>query len=265
MLSMQVYTSPKSIDEAYDLLNSSRNNVILAGCGFLRLGKKKIGTGVDLKNLKLNYIDIKKEYIEIGSMTSLRKVETDLQINKMSNGIISKAISGIVGVPFRNTVTIGGSVYGKYGFSDLITALLAINAELVLHKAGLITIEEFLSSSLKKDILLAIRLPLKKSKGSYTGFRHSNGDFPILTIATTYSEDAVNIVVGARPMKAIFAYKAMKYLSNEKITPESISFASELAVDELTFGSNMRASADYRKKLAKTLIERSLLEVVYHD
>lgn len=265
MLSMQVYTTPTTLNEAYDLLHSSRNNVILGGCGFLRLGKKKIGTGVDLKNLKLDYISFKEDYLEVGAMTRLHTLERDIDINKLSDGILSKAIASIVGVPFRNTVTIGGSVYGKYGFSDVITALLALKAEVLLHKAGSMTLEAFLDKKHEKDILISVRIPINKGTGSYSGFRHSSGDFPLLTVATTCNSDEVNIVVGARPMGAVLAKGAMSYLADHGFTPDSIGNASEIAADELVFGSNMRASAKYRKKLAKTIIERSLLEVCARD
>lgn len=261
MLSMQVYTTPTSLEEAYDLLHSSRNNVILGGCAFLRLGKKKIGTGVDLKNLKLDYINSNKEYIEIGAMTPLRTLEMSTEIQNLSDGILSKAIAGIVGVPFRNTVTIGGTIYGKYGFSDVITALLAMDAELTLHKGGLMSIERFLNEKHKKDILVSLRLPIKKNKATYIGFRHSGGDFPILTIATTNSIDGFKIAVGARPMGAVLAINAMNYISSQELSSSSIEIATKLAIDELVFGSNMRATANYRRELARTLLERSLLEV----
>lgn len=261
MLSMQVYSTPTTVDEAYDLLHSSRNNVILGGCAFLRLGKKRIGTGVDLKKLKLDYIQVEEEHIEIGAMTRLRTLETHIHIQKLSDGILPKAIAGVVGVPFRNTVTLGGSVYGKYGFSDVITALLAMEAKVVLHKGGVITLEDFLDGTRERDILTSVRIPLKKSRGSYVGFRHSGGDFPIITIATTYGLDGVKIVVGARPMGAVLAKGAMDYIAKHGITHASSELAAKLVSEELVFGTNMRATAEYRRELAKTLVQRSLMEV----
>ncbi len=261
MLSMQIYASPTSLEEAYDLLKSSRNNVILGGCGFLRLGKKRIGTGIDLQNLKLDYIQVEEDYVEVGAMTRLRTLETNINIKNISNSIIPESLKSIVGVPFRNTVTIGGSVYGKFGFSDIITSLLSLNTQVLLYKAGLMSLEEFLNRKPEKDILLAIRIPKSDSVGSYTGFRHSNGDFPILTVAVAKSEDKINISIGARPMGALLAKKAMDYINSVEITRESIKETAEIVADEITFGSNMRASATYRKELSKALVERNLLEV----
>jgi 16S rRNA (guanine527-N7)-methyltransferase len=42
-------------------------------------------------------------------------------------------------------VKVGGSVYAKYGFSDLITALLALDNEVQLYKGGRMSFAEFLA------------------------------------------------------------------------------------------------------------------------
>ena len=47
----------------------------------------------------------------------------------------------------------------------------------------------------------------------------------------------------------------------EMITDENIENAAIMASEELTFGSNMRARAEYRKHLCKVLVERGLKEV----
>ena len=45
-------------------------------------------------------------------------------------------MSHIVGVPFRNCATVGGSVFSRFGFSDLTCALLALDASVVLYRGG---------------------------------------------------------------------------------------------------------------------------------
>ncbi|HBH0945500.1 TPA: FAD-binding protein, partial [Clostridioides difficile] len=51
MITIKEYVVPKSLDEAYELLISRKNNIILGGCGFLKLGSKNIGSAIDLKDL----------------------------------------------------------------------------------------------------------------------------------------------------------------------------------------------------------------------
>lgn len=42
----------------------------------------------------------------------------------------------IVGVQFRECATFGGSVWGRFGFSDILTGLLALDCEVELAEAG---------------------------------------------------------------------------------------------------------------------------------
>lgn len=125
------YIRPKSLEEAYELLSSNKNSRILGGGAFLRLGSKCINTAIDLCDLDLNYIKETDEGIEIGAMTTFRDLEKSQILKEYFGNLLADALKGIVGVQFRNYVTVGASVYSKYGFSDLITALLALDCTLV--------------------------------------------------------------------------------------------------------------------------------------
>ena len=56
MVTIKEYSVPQSLEEAYKILISKKNNVILGGCGFIKLSNKNIGTAIDLKDINLNYI-----------------------------------------------------------------------------------------------------------------------------------------------------------------------------------------------------------------
>lgn len=76
---------------------------------------------MNLTKCGLDYIREDDEQIEIGAMTSYRSVETCDILKKYFNGVIADSVSSIIGTQFRNTVTVGGSVYGRFwffGFSD---------------------------------------------------------------------------------------------------------------------------------------------------
>src|ERR1035437_3876800 len=111
---------PATMDEAYKILMEKRNNTILGGCAFLRLGSSRIGMGIELSKLGLDYIVEDNNYIEIGAMATLRDLEMNTAVQENFNGVLAKAVSNIIGVQFRNVVTVGASVFSKYGFSDVI-------------------------------------------------------------------------------------------------------------------------------------------------
>ena len=114
-----------SLEEAYKLLKESPRNKIVAGGLWLKKGNAEVETLIDLSLLGLGKIEDKNEYVEIGAMVTQRQFETSDLIPEMAR----EAVKSIMGPAFRNIATIGGSVYGKYGFSDVITGLLGYKVD----------------------------------------------------------------------------------------------------------------------------------------
>ena len=54
-----------------------------------------------------------------------------------------EAVRSIVGVQFRNLATVGGSIWGRFGFSDVLTLFLALDTRVLLYRAGEISLREF--------------------------------------------------------------------------------------------------------------------------
>lgn len=252
---------PETLEEAYSILTSKKNNTVLGGCAFLRMGSKRIGTAVELSKLNLDYIKEDMDYIEIGASTNLRELETNNLVTSYFNGVLGKAVADIIGVQFRNVVTIGATVFSKYGFSDLITALLALEAEVELYKGGRMTLEEFLRRPYEKDILTKVIIKKSNRKAVYTSLRNASTDYPILNVTVSKLNDKWKVVVGARPANARTAESASELLSTGSFCRDIIEEAAQLASEELTFGTNMRGSAEYRKAICKTLVKRAIMEV----
>lgn len=262
MITIADYAVPKTLEGAYKVLISKKSNTVLGGCAFLRLGSKKIGTAIDLSKLNLNFINEGYDWIEIGAMTTFRDIETNSFLIEYFDGILPQSVSNIVGVQFRNIATVGGTVYSKYGFSDLITALLALDTEVVLYKRGQISLKNFLEEDFERDILIKIMIPKGKRRASFKTMRNSQSDYAILNAAVSNFQDDLKIAVGARPQRAQIAEKASRYLSSNKRTDEDIEYAAELAAKELSFGTNIRASKEYREHICKVLVKRAVQEVV---
>ena len=123
MFTIQRLVQPETIEEAYKILTEKKLNTVLGGTCFLRMGSKRIGTAIDLSKLNLDYIKEDEEYIEIGAMATFRDIETSSVLNENFNGVLPKSVESIIGVQFRNIVTVGASIFSKYGFSDLITRI----------------------------------------------------------------------------------------------------------------------------------------------
>ena len=123
MFTIDKYVVAGSLEEAYEL-NKSRRNAIIGGMLWMRMGRKKISTAIDLSALNLNKIEEDNESFRIGCMCTLRDLETHESLNKCFNSVFFKSLKHIVGVQMRNLATIGGSIRSRFGFSDILTKRL---------------------------------------------------------------------------------------------------------------------------------------------
>ena len=252
------FVSVGSWQEAYKLLKASPKNKILGGGLWLKKGNAEVDTLIDLSRLGLNKIEDKGSYLEIGSMVTQRELEVSPLIKALGEGVISEAVSQIMGPAFRNTATVGGSIYGKYGFSDLITVLLGFEVELQFYPNAKISLEEYLAKPGFYDgILTHIRIQKNQSKAFFKKVKATALDYPILNVCITKSDKYV-VVVGSRPLVATRLVKTNEYLNNGGTDFDK---AVEIAMEELKLGDSMATKGEYRKELAKVYIKRGLEEV----
>ena len=183
-------------------------------------------------------------------MVTLRQLELHEGLNTMFDGLMRKAVEDIVGVQFRNLATVGGSLVGRFGFSDVLTALLVLDTYVELYKGGTVPLAEY--AKMKRDNDILVHVIIKKTAGQYAYLTHRNAktDFPVLAVAVSRTDGQVKAAVGARPQRA-------ELYTADAITDEA---AENLAAAVVT-GSNMRASAEYRSHLAKVLCKRAFAEI----
>ena len=160
--------------------------------------------------------------------------------------------------------SMGGSIFGRFGFSDVLTLFLALDTEVELVHAGRMPLAEFACSKRDRDVL--VRLIVKKHEGVtvYQSHRNSRTDFPVLTCAVRVEDGKGCAVLGARPAKAarveLPAELAEKLAAGKASAEELKAAASEIS-DQFTYGSNMRGSAEYRHHLGRVLLRRCMEEI----
>jgi CO/xanthine dehydrogenase FAD-binding subunit len=262
MFTVRSLAQPQTIEEAYGLLMQKRTNVILGGCAFLKLGSQRIDTGIDLMLLGLNIIHEKDGFINIGATTSLRDLETHPALIKRFSGLLTSAASNIIGIQFRNLVTVGASVFSKYGFSDILTALLVLDTEVLLYKGGRMKLSEFLNRPFERDLLTNVFIKADDCQAAYQCLRNSASDYPVLNVAVACSQDQWRIAIGARPGRAALALQAASLLNDGVLSDATIEQAAILASQELSFGTNMRGTAEYRRAMCQTLVKRAIREAI---
>ena len=248
MITIQKYVRAQSLEEAWQL-NQNKRNRILGGMLWLRLGKGSVGTAIDLCDLGLNTIEETEESFSIGAMATLRDIEMHAGLNAYTSGAVANAVKDIVGVQFRNMATVGGSIWGRFGFSDVLTVFLALDSYVELYKGGIVPLEEF--AKMKKDNDILVRLIVKKTpcKVVYSAMRNQRTDFPVLACAVSQMNGEYRASIGARPGRAMLVRR-----------DNAEGFAAFVAENTPTEG-NLRGSAAYRTHLTRVLVERSMNEL----
>ena len=258
VFTMKNYVQVESLEEAYALRKRSKKNVILGGNLWRKMGSGSIMTGIDLCNLSLDQIVENEEEYKIGCMCSLRDLEVNESLNREFDGSFKEALRHIVGVQFRNTATVGGSVFPRFGFSDVLTILSALDCSIELYRGGLVPIKEFVEGKPDDDILVNVVIKKDGRRVSYQTQRMTETDFGVVDCAVALRDESYTVVLGATPYKAKIV-DGLK-LSDPENEGELHAFLDQVT-EQFRFGSNMRGSAEYRKAIAKVLIKRAVMEL----
>lgn len=264
MLTIQHYVKAKSLEEAYEL-NQKRSSRVMGGMMWLRLGNSSVQTIIDLSGLGLDQIEETPDTFRIGAMCTLRDLELHQGLRNAFGDAIAESVRHIVGVQFRNQATVGGSIFGRFGFSDILTCFLTLDTSVELYHGGIVPLSEFVHRDYDNDILISVILRKSPRKIHYSSVRRSETDFPVLACAvsngTENGENTWYISVGARPMKASLL-KISKDFSTAGSKEEVSSFSRDAAA-RFRYESNMRGSAEYRQHLAEVLIERAVRTLLH--
>ena len=255
MLKIKNYVKAESLEQAYEL-NQKRTACVLGGMVWLKMGNRNIMTAIDLSGLGLDTITETEEAFVIGCMTPLHALETHKELNAYTNSAIRESVRHIVGVQFRNCATVGGSIFGRFGFSDVLTMFLALDTWVELYKGGCIPLAEFARQKPDRDILVRLIVKKHEDKSVYLSHRNSKTDFPVLTCAISLRDGQVYTAVGARPSRAVCL--CVSEADWKKKGSEAL--AGELAAQFPTEG-NMRAGKEFRSHLAEVLIGRGLKQI----
>lgn len=257
MFTAQNYIAPATLEEAWEL-NQNKNNKIIGGMLWLRLGHKNIANVIDLSGLNLDGIEETPEDFRIGAMCSLRTLEQHEGLESFFGGIIRQSVDSIVGTQFRNLATVGGSIFSRFGFSDILTALMALDSYVELYKGGLVSISQFSNMKYDRDIVVSIIIKKEKCENAYVSHRNTATDFPVLACAACRNQAGVwKIIYGARPGRAVEFPNSLPDVPSEN----HIAELADSVKDWEGFGTNMRGSAQYRKVLGVALLKKVILQI----
>lgn len=251
MFRAEDYIKVDSLAEAYELCQK-RSSLVVGGMVWLKMTHITKRTILDLSGLELDKIEENSGEFRIGAMSTLRQLETHEGLNRYFNGIFKECTRNIVGVQMRNCATVGGSVFARFGFSDILTAMMALDTYVELYHGGVVSLAEFAARPVRrdeKDILVRIIIKKDGRKAAYAAQRNSKTDFAVLACCVSLRGNDWYVSIGSRPARAQVV----------KITDDGYDSLAKLAgeaADSFTFSSNIRGSGEYRRSLAAVYTRR---------
>jgi len=236
--------------------------LLAGGHSLLPLMKLRLavpGVLVDISRVReLSYIRVEGDQVAIGALTRHHELESSSVAT--ADAPLLAHVAGRVGDPqVRHRGTIGGTVAHGDPASDLPTALLALNAVIVVQgpqaRREIAVTEFFLGffeTALAPDeVIVEVRVPRTGSLGwGYEKFTRRDNDWPIVAAAAVDGRLAL-ANMGGTVLRATAVEQALA-------AGASVVEAAELAAEGTSPSSDMHADGDYRRHLARLLTRRAL-------
>lgn len=255
------YHRPESLEEALQLLTQP-NTVPLAG-GTQLLASGTTEAVVDLQALGLNQVQWPQGWLHIGAMTRLVDLAAALTGHDQEGSpahLLRGAIRKAGPNTYRNAATLGGVIAGRLPESELLAALLVLEARLHLYTPG--EKEMSLGAYLAEEeapagLITEISLPWGPGAGASERVARTPSDTPIVSITVWLPEDGSARIAAtgtsARPARLGQAEGAMA----GGLTEVAIEAAATAAGAATVHPGDFRGDTSYRAEMAAVLTRRA--------
>jgi carbon-monoxide dehydrogenase medium subunit len=275
------YACPTKLSEAVALLAGCNGDAKLLAGGqslvpMLAFRLAAPALLVDLRKLpELRKIDISPNGIVLGSMVRWCDILADARL-RVAHPLLIAAIAHVAHYQIRNRGTIGGSIAHADPAAEMPGIALVCEVQIAtVGTAGARVIKAVdfflgpLTTLLKPDeIITEIRFPAwpAQRRWGFQEFARRRGDFAMAAAAVWYDQDAggkarnahVGVIgVGDRPLRLPEVEAVLNGRTIDEATIQQAEAAASAAVDPQT---DIHASADYRRALVGTMVERALLD-----
>ncbi|MBS0532734.1 MAG: xanthine dehydrogenase family protein subunit M [Proteobacteria bacterium] len=269
------YEAPTTIADALKLLGGHEDARPIAGGQSLvpmlafRLARPSLL--VDLNRIpSLAGIEEKGGVLRIGAMTRQAAVLASDTV-KHHAPLLIQALENVGHPPTRARGTIGGSCAHADPAAELPSAMVALDATMVIAASGgerRVPADDFFIGAFETvlqtgEILVALELPKQTGGSAFLEVSARKGDFGIVTVAARIAvkdgrcTDAA-LVLGGITERSVRCAQAEHILKEQGATPKAIDVAlAALPLDTVTMDSRL-ASAAYRRRLIPELCRRAI-------
>lgn len=264
------YLRPRTVEEAFSMIGTS-SRPVGGGTDVILHAPANVTTLVDLAGLRLDYVR-EGEGFRIGATTTLAEMERNRALASHLGGVLPEMLRHVGSPLLRNTATIGGHL-ARGRLSDVVPVLLALDATISVYDgiSRTIGLEDFYRAGIheRRMLVTEIGLPAQRprSAAAFVKLSRTFYDLAMLNCACRVDLDedgmvsAARVAVGETPALAAPVRRAASVLVGSRFTPGNDAAAAAAAVEAIAFGSDSRASAEYRRDLCRAAVTRCLAAV----
>src|SRR3990172_6204839 len=211
---------------------------------------------VDLSRLDLSYIKV-DDGVHIGALTPLQDLADSPQLEAIANGLLSEAARLTAHYGLRHLATVGGALLSREGPPEILLALLALDAAVVVRGAETRELLITNYSSNPGEVIAEVKfasLPQRAGSALERVTRTPRDEAIVAAVAVVEVADGVCrkarlAVAGGTPRPQRMT-SAEKLLEGQPLTPEQLQKATQAVMAEARPVADYRGSAEYRRVMA---------------
>lgn len=274
------FHTPKTMEEVLLLLQKEDETLVLSGGTFLhgleaRGLLSEVEALVDIRKIGLGTVTTDGGGLQMGATVTFAHLQTVAEVTS------APWLAGLADalayppVQIRNTATIGGCVAASCPFFDIPTALVSLDAVVKArgpHGEREMPLPEFFAGMFANalepgELVTGVVIPRVQGNtaGAFVKLEGNANDLAIVNAAVRITVDAgrsctdVRVVLGGGVAEsAVRSPAAEKILLGSKLDAATLHAAGEAVVNDIDPMSDHRASADYRRAVAKVMTRRAL-------
>jgi CO/xanthine dehydrogenase FAD-binding subunit len=229
---------------------------------------------VDLSRLGLDLIERQGEMLRLGAMATLADVVENPLCCSKAGGLLSRAARMNATVNVRNVATVGGVVVAGDAMSELLLALLALDAEVVIqsHVNGLrsLPVGVFLrapAGALASALLVEVRLSMPEGDvgAGFARVSRTPNDRPIVAAAAVLVREGdvaacVGLAMSGVAATPLRLSGIVEKMAGRPLTGSLLEEVLSGLAEQLEPVDDFRGSAEYRLAMAPIVARRALQE-----
>jgi carbon-monoxide dehydrogenase medium subunit len=222
---------------------------------------------VDLQDLGLNQIESAGDHLQIGAMVTLARLSEYLEKEKgtaTTTPFLRKAIQQAGPNTYRNAATLGGVIASRLPDSELLAAMLVLDAVLTLQTPEVVrtNLAAYLRAEDRPQGLISeIIVPWADGQGTSERVARTPADYPIVSLTSWQPRGKTPRVaatgLGPRPSRLNTVEAQLAVELDETV----IDNAAVTAGRANTHPGDFRGDAAYRAEMASVLTRRVLSEL----